>query len=77
MKKREKKTDTTNCKCEIWSKAKKKNRKNKQQFKFKKMKSECNDVGPNMSYLSKMYNFRFSSINLVNFSYTHLLKYLP
>jgi len=34
-------------------------------------------LGPNMPYLPKMYDFRFFSINLVNFSYQHLLEYLP
>lgn len=30
-------------------------------------------LGPNLPYLPKMYYFRFFSINLVNFSYPHLL----
>ena len=33
-------------------------------------------LGPNMPYLPKMYDFRFFSINLVNFFYPHLLEYL-
>ena len=33
-------------------------------------------LGPSMPYLPKMYYFRFFSINLVNFSYPHLLEYL-
>ena len=33
-------------------------------------------LGPNRLYLLKMYDFRFFSINLVNFSYPHLLEYL-
>ena len=33
--------------------------------------------GPNMPYLPKMYDFRFIFINLMNFSYAHLLEYLP
>jgi len=34
-------------------------------------------LGPSMSYLPKMYYFTFFSINSVNFSYPHLLEYLP
>ena len=34
-------------------------------------------LGPSLPYLSRMYDFKFFSINLVNFSYPHLLKYLP
>ena len=32
---------------------------------------------PSMPYFPKMYYFKYFSINQMNFSYPHLLEYLP